>query len=328
MKVLLVDSLYEQVGGNIIGALLYLGLCDEIGFENVIDWRRSPPYYAWAQDPRISTPWTDAEVFSRINEFDLVIIASPKNETIDLVEHLFSNINRNAIQRLVLTDGEDYSQVRWDLVERFAPSAYFKVSTTANPWPQFLEEKKRIEHTVRLIPFAMATTIIEPPPLPTKDVDISILGGNHFYGVRREGVVEDRPIQKPIYEQRLRDEFPGRHLITGNLPYDEFVDVLARSRIYVGLGGHGIEPLRTYQAMSCKDTMLVRWDCRHIAPVSLTHNLYCATFTTIDEMVSLVRHYLDHDEERLNIARAGNELLRAHYTPRARARHLITEAMR
>lgn len=336
MRVLLVDAPPEIGGPNWIGALLYAGLCDELGAENVTEWPRNRHYHERVQghgccgetcgffpwlNPRTESSASNAEP-PDVTSFDLVVIGSPKDPTIALARQVEAAASA---KRIVLLDGEDYTQVRWDLVEQLRPSAYFKVSTWPKPWPQFLEEKKRVEHTVKLVPFSMATTVEGAPIARPKTTDICLLGGHHFYGPRREGVAEDRPLQKPIFEQRLRFEFPDAQIVTGTIPYHGFIEALAQSKIAVTLGGHGLEPVRTYETLSCADTLVVRWESGHIAPAPLIHGTHCSTWHTLDEMINQVRHYLQNDEERLRVARAGNDLLLEHYTPRARARHLLRE---
>lgn len=338
-----------------MSGLVYQGLCEELGAENVVDWPWKPQFHGqvyigpapclpdgvfgrsdpfpW-QIPQPTRAWSDQEVVSRLAEFDIVVLASPRAYNSKKLHEFISGVSRGALKRLVITDGEDYTAIRWDLIELFDPSVYFKVSMVANPLQVHVGGAPGLQPTrpdtrarVRIVPFAMASGLPEAPE-KEKDVDVSLLGGNNFFGVRREGVAEDRPHQKATYEARLRAAFPDQRLVTGQLPFDEYVDVIRRSRIAIALGGHGIEPVRTYEILSCPGTMLARWETGHIAPAPLRHAVHCANFHSIEEMIELVRLYLTHEEERLKVARAGNALLQEHYTPRARARHLISEALK
>ena len=47
-----------------------------------------------------------------------------------------------------------------------------------------------------------------------------------------------------------------------------------------------------------------------------------------EEHANVVRRYLDNEPERARVAATGNEFLRAHYTPRARARQRLTSSAR
>lgn len=344
MRVLLVGAV--ELGHNgrgpiepdYLAAILYQGLCEELGAENVADYPYNRhyhddlnagegPLYPWLTPQPINA--YPPELWKN-DTFDLVVV-SPKFGAREVLDQLVANEGRQSIRRLVIADGEDYTGVRWDLVERFRPEVYFKVSSVANPFelvgaPAILPcDKGRCIGVSRVVPFAMASTTPEIPAVE-KDNDVCLFGGGNWHGARREGVQEDRPLLKPIYEQRLRDAFPDRRLAMGKPSYEEYLAVTNRSRIAVVLGGHGVEPLRTYEAMSCPGTLVVRAENEHIAPVPLVHGTHCATFNSVDSMVELVRFYLEHEDERLRIAANGYAVVRDHYTPRARARHLLREA--
>ena len=323
-------------------ALVYLGLCQELGADSVVDWPWQPTFHGevfrgqvpstpngvaapfpW-MPPQQNKRWSDEDVLSKINEFDLVILASPRQYNSARLESLIARFGRGGLRRLVMMDGEDYTSIRWDLVNKFKPSVYFKVSLVREPLEVFAKQKTS---GCRVVPFAMATTATDLVECP-KDIDACLLGGGNWRGPHREGVRENRPLLKPLYERRLIEEFAGSYkVVTGGLPYSEYLTVLSRAKVAVTLGGHGIEPVRSYDTLAAPGTLLLRASNDHIAPAPLLHGVNCATFHSLDEMVQLTRHFMIHDDERVTIAKRGRDLVQEHYTPRARARHLLREAL-
>ena len=342
MKILFID----HVEPDFLAALLYTGLCEELGADNVVDWPWRPfyhgqcyvgpiPYdppgnhgttapYPWV--PVQSTrAWSEDEVASRISEFDVVALASPRAYNTAALAGLIGRVGRDALRRLVLIDGEDYTAVRWDMVERFRPSAYFKLSLSTAPFEVYTTERDRVAHTVRLLPIQLASPIGDAPAA-AKDLDVAFLGGTNWRPHRVEGVPAG-PAHKAALDARLAQEFSS--FVGGNLPHDIYLSTLARARIAVCVGGSGLEPLRTYEILSCPGTLLVREQITVISPRPFVDGVDHVAFDgqDIDGLVAKIRHYLVNEPARASIAAEGNRLLREHHTPRARAKYLLAESL-
>jgi Glycosyl transferases group 1 len=330
-----------------LSALVYMGLVQELGAENVVDWPWKHTFHGQVYegpipyDPpgsrgtaapfpwMIPSPgriWNDEEVFDRVNEFDLTVLAAPRAYSIRDLSRL---INRTGHpRRLVMTDGEDYTTVRWDVVERFRPSVYFKLSLVESPLEFYLDSKARVAHTVRVVPFPQAAPLPSPAPVP-KDLDVVFYGGGNWQPHRRENVQPTEPSQRPVLEAKLRAEFPafaGGH----NLGHDEYMATLNRAKVAVCVGGSGIEPLRTYEILSCPGTLLAREKIPVISPYPLVDGVNHVAFdgTSMDDIVRVVRQALEDEPRRERIAAEGNRLLQEHYTPQARAKQLLEESFR
>lgn len=331
-----------------LSALLYMGLCEELGAESVVDWPvkatfhgktyRGPvpchaPDFIGTSEP---LPWskpqpehgmTEAEILA--THFDLIVLASPRQYNADALERLRASGWRPQ-QRFVMCDGEDYTTIRWDYIERFRPSVYFKTSFVREPFRSYDAEEARMTGLVRLVPFPMASTTGAVAPRP-KNIDVAFLGGNNW----RPGRVEGRdptPLGRAALEERLASTFQS--FVGGNIAdRTQYMDTLARARVAVCVGGSGAEPLRTYEILSCPDTLLMRERINVIAHQPLVDGRTHVGWSTtreppfdFTEVVDRIRWALDHEEERIAIAREGNTFCAEHYTPRARARQLLTEA--
>jgi hypothetical protein len=350
MKVLFVN----HPEADQLEAIVYMGLCQELGVydgsnpDGVVDWPWKHTYHGQVYEgpvpchtptgigvcgpfpwvvPTNSRPWSDDEVFNRIDEFDLVILSSPRAFNVRDLGHLISRVGRGAIKRLVHVDGEDYTTVRWDLVEQFRPSVYFKLSMVEHPVEFYLDAKARVQHTVRVVSFPQATPLPSPAPVE-KDLDVVFFGGGAWQPHRQEGVQPTEPSQRPVLEALLRREF---HRFEGGYTgHAQYMAALNRAKMAVCVGGSGIEPLRTYEILSCPGTLLVRERIPVIAPYPLIDGVNHAAFdgTNLDDAVRVIRRYLDDEPERARIASEGNRLLQEHYTPRARAKQLLEEAFK
>lgn len=321
--------------GDYFAAMLYLGLTQELGAESVIEW----PLIEYYRGPGSPFEWlrvppgrhvSDAEIFATLASFDLVILASPRPENTDRMRQLIARVGRRALPRFVMCDGEDYSHCRWDLIQEFRPSVYFKTSLHPAPWKAYERERKQVESSVRVVCAPLCTTFDHVEPAE-KTIDVCFLGGNNWNGPRREGIAEDRPKAKPILEDLLSRELPEFRLMLGN-DHDRasYQRKLAASKIFVCPGGFGLEPVRSYEAMSCPDVFVLREAIQHLPPWPLVDGDTCVTWTDFRDVPALCRHWLapEREAERLAIARRGNALLTAHYTPRARARQVIEESFR
>jgi hypothetical protein len=332
MKVLFLD----HPEADYLAAILYTGLCQELGPENVVDWPRKctyhgenyegpipyPPHtgvsspFDWFQAQPNST-WTDQEIYDRAHEFDLVILASPRAYNVAALDDLIARCGRAALKRFVFVDGEDYTTNRWDLIDRFRPSVYFKLSVTKTPFEIYVEQKPRLEALVRIVPFPLASPVHDVPSVP-KEFDVAFFGGDNWQS--------GGPAARAALSIRLAAEFPN--IVDRRASHAEFISSVAKAKIAVSVGGWGTEPLRTYEILSCPDTLLVREDVDSITPYPFVNGVVTVNFNVgdVEEIVRSVGYYLHHEEDRRRIAQAGNEFLQKHYTPQARARQLLEEA--
>jgi hypothetical protein len=344
MKVLYID----HVEADYLAAIVYLGLCQELGADNVVDWPWKDSYHGRSYEGPVPYPspgswgianpfswmpaqethaWRFEEVFGGIGSFDLVILASPRTYNMGALETLLSRVGRGAIRKLIFMDGEDYTTIRWDVVERFRPEVYFKLSMTSNPFEIYTDAKARVASTTRLVPISLASPLEAVPAAP-KDTDLVFFGGSNWRPRRQEGVAGDGPSPKAALEARLRQEFLSFQ--GGSLGYKEYIDALSRAKIAVCVGGSGLEPLRTYEILSCPDTLLVRENIDVISACPFMSGVDHVGFdgADIDGLVRTIQFYLSNEPERQKIAATGNRFLKEHHTPRARARYLLSEAVK
>jgi hypothetical protein len=335
MKVLYLD----HPEADYLSAPLYMGLCQELGPENVIDhpYKRSyhgeihtyPSPYAidlsgeglpWQRpakegpdamgttapfDWMIAQPgreWSHDEVIDRLGEFSLIVFAAPRLYNTAALRDIVRAVGREKLPPLVLVDGEDYWQIRTDLVQEFRPSVYFK-----------RELMPGSGSGCRLEPFPLISPVMVPPEPVDKDIDILFLGGR-TWGARDEACA--------ALKQAFGDRFVGG--VEGFRPgHAEYLKTLARARVAISVRGFGFDTLRVWEIPAMPGTLLVGDRLPIIRPFPLVDREHALYFGDTKELVEAVRCALEDEPWRQRIAQAGNEHFQKYHTARARAKQLL-----
>ena len=144
-------------------AVLYMGLCEELGADNVVDFPYKPSYhgqthtypstYAGEEGKTgVTSPFMWMPISSRAassrdwvlselsaSRFDLMIVASPRSVSVSVAVEIFKMLGRDRMPPVVFVDGEDYSDLRWDLIEKLRPCIYLKRELMAGEEMRFQE---------------------------------------------------------------------------------------------------------------------------------------------------------------------------------------------
>lgn len=331
----------------LLANMVWMGMCDEIGPENVIQW----PAKDWYHDPNVirymrvqpKRDLTSEQADEEFRSADIVVLAGPREENTKLLASMIARLGRP--KRLVVLDGEDYTQVHWPVCELLQPTVYLKLSSVPTPFAGvWQDEKRRMESRTRVQPFALATPLSNVEPRD-KTIDVSLLGGNAWHRGRVEGRDLTVPWSTPVLVARLQKEFGDKfvygsaskqgipYFVPGHpthVQYDEYIYTVSRSKISVVVGGHGVEPLRTVEVMSCPGTLCARQNIQVISPWPFVDGRTVVGWDEMDPqwdgLVKTLEFYLAHDDLREVIARRGNAYMRGHFQQRHRARDLIEAA--
>lgn len=320
-------------------ALVYLGLCQELGADNVVDWPRKPSFHGevdtsyflsdgtrgrtephvWFQAQH-TRQWTDGEVYRAVDadEFALIVLASPRTMNAEALRRLVRVVGSKGTMPIVIIDGEDYDCIRWDLIEEFDPHVYFKREMISNPQVIYPAQRDRVRAAHRepsIMPLPFSSPIAETPRPVAKDIDVSFLAAMN---------VQER--QKCA--DALTDAFGARaYTNSTRLSYAEYIDVLNRSRISVSVRGFGWDTMRYWEILSMPGTFLLSDRSPLAVPKPFLSGVHCDVFGSPEELVALARKYLDNEIWRSAMARVGHEHLREHHTPAARARYILANAL-
>jgi glycosyl transferase family 1 len=268
-----------------------------VGTTSPFAWMPSLPGRAWTEDEVIDALWK--------KEFDLVILASPRTYNIKDLRELVRKTGRSAMPPIVFVDGEDYSTFRWDIVDEFRPCVYLKRELLALP----------NDGRVRIEPFPFASPV-PVTPAKEKDIDVLFLGG---------GTWGERNMACDVLKNTFGDRFVGG--VGVQFGYNEYLDAINRSRIAISVRGWGFDTLRYWEIPSF-ETLLVADSIPIIKPHPFEQSRTCVYFSSPQDLITAVRCFLEDEQSRVNIARAGNEHLRKYHTARARAQQLLDHGLK
>jgi hypothetical protein len=332
MKVLFLD----HPEADFLAAALFMGLCEELGAENVVDFpfklsyhgqvhRYMSPYRAAdrgydtnipegcpPQDVGTTGPfdwmpaqggreWSRDEVIAALQrrEFDLVILASPRKYNVTALADFIATLGRDKLPPIAMVDGEDYTHIRYDLTDQFRPAVYLK--------RELLATEPRT--ALRIEPFPLASPIPPREPVP-KDIDILFLGGASWPG------------RQAVYDV-LQKEFGNRFVGGGGRGYMDYLHAIARAKVAISVRGHGYDTLRYWEIPSMPGTLLLSDKLPIVRCYPFEHGVTALFFDGTHALLEAVRCALEDESWRQQMAQAGNAWLREHHTGRARARQLL-----
>ena len=333
MKILYLD----HPEADFLSAIVYAGLCEELGADSVVDYPFKPSYhgqvhrypspYTISMSPGLGLPWLRSalpddsmgvtapfswataypgqewsrdEVIARLGEFDLAILASPRAYNAAALDDLVAAVGRDKLPPLALMDGEDYSTMRVDVVDKYRPKVYFK-----------RELLPGASAPCRVVPLPFGSPILSRDPV-AKDIDILFLGGNTWPG---------RAQACEVLQREFGDRFVGG--VKEHIPHAEYLDVIARAKISVSVRGFGNDTLKFWEIPSMPGTLLVADKLPTIKPFPFEHGVNILYFDGVGELVEAVRCALEDEPWRARVAAAGNAWLREHHTARARAQQVL-----
>jgi hypothetical protein len=344
-------------------AMLFAGLCQELGASNVIDvpWKASyhgavssyhgfsrghdehapigvdagigdatglGPYQWFPAQPGERRSETEIVDLVRSNAFEIVIVGT----RLESQRHFRRLKSELRTKRIVFHESEDYWEIDRERAEGCGAKLYLKrellPAQASRSWP------------FRLVSFPFAC-VLPPQDLVAKETDVSVVL-SHTHADRKfafEGVLSlDRAIVdvptmgffgESVPEHVRNDALAwveDRWLDANARKYtfDEYQRSTARARIAVAPRGHGRDSVRRWEIPAFADTLLMSQGLDLVEPANpLVDGVHYATFASAGELREKLRHYLDHDDERSRIAATGHTLVMRDHSCAARARQLL-----
>ncbi len=162
-----------------------------------------------------------------------------------------------------------------------------------NGWPIFTPKNPRFFHDPGLL----------------REIDVSLVGEVRYLSQRKAMV------------DRLRDETRIAVQMFGTSAADrrralsiaEYARLYQTSKISLAMTKDSVRQLkgRVFEVLHCGAMLLC--DRNHHVSHYLRPGVEYVTWNDYDDLVDKARYYLDHESERLAIARAGNARVRSHY---------------
>lgn len=274
------------------------------------------PWWSPPKLPKLIDSWDKLD----LREFDAVVF-TPRFCGVKLMWEIVSKYGRDKIKKLVLLDGEDYFDVRWDLAAAFSPDLYLKLSHV----PSFSGVFERPGISCAIKPFSYCTI---PPRLLPK---ISSTRERCLYV--RMGITH--PLRKLVLDSLQGMGIP----LAGNTPpeneslswsaasglsgFMSYMTDLGRYSASLVLRGHGHNPMRMFEASAMGSAMLLD------APIPVTinppwvdgENCFYTDPTRLD-IISQIRAIFDRND-LIDVGLRGREFVLNNHTCIHRAKQLL-----
>ena len=294
--------------------LSYLGIGDK--YYTLDDGKRGcthPASYVKIRNPKILTL---EEIIENIKSFDFMVLSSPRTYPVRALRFIRKYFGGNPIP-LIYTDHEDGDNIRYDLIKEFEPDVIFKrelINPIENIYPL------PFSSCVPYLPIYKELLNLE------KKYDVFGLFGNTNQ-LRVKAVESLLPkyyknscigIDTGVvpWQDDTRFEIPP---LKG---YNEYLEIMALSKINLVIKGHGFDTVRRFEAMTF-DGLVISDKLPLLTPYLPIDGKHIVYFNDIKDLEDKIDYYLKNDEKRIEIAKAGQEYAQKYHTNLARANYLL-----
>lgn len=337
---------------------MYLGLCQVLGWEQVIDYPWKRVYHDPAcrlaylpQTPGHHYEEDDITALLREGKVDLLVLSSPRAAGGPILDRIAA---RARLPPCVLIDGEDDARIRHDLVRRFGCRAYFKreyrwgaeegLRSGFDRWRAFRGDRELIQRTYPL-PLSFVPDSVPVSGDNPRDVDISYaarashpkrLRAWHLLREARDLRCEGGLYAEPTDRQsklmtglpRLLVKLRGDPRVSPSqqgtrLTFREYHRLLRRSKMALSIRGGGFDTLRYWEIPASK-ALLVSERPDICIPNNFEHGkhaLFCRP--DLSDLVDIVRAYLWDGPAREALAAEGYRHLMRFHTCDRRAEYFL-----
>jgi len=304
-------------------SLIYKGLCNVLGVENVVDFPLKKSYHGETEryslkpiygtdEEGVTAPfewfiaepyhnWTVDEIGNNAEVFDFVILESVRKLTGEVYEMLCANYPKINSLPMAIIDGEDYGGVVTEFKEKNNCIAYFKRELTV------------LEKNVYPFPFSTPVPQYYGRDWTEKKDNEELNGMNVLCSFNKT-----HP-QRDVFKNAM--DGSSHTLIRKGLCYADYLSALSKARIALSVRGWGWDTLRRWEIASFK-TLLFTDQLGIIDPNPYRDRVHCV-YVTPDDVVEKGRYYLDHPEEAMTIAKAGQAHTLEYHTPEKRVKDML-----
>lgn len=283
MKILYVDHTDSNYGSSI----LYKGLCEVLGHDNVIDYPANGAYHGspvWPFQPNYPEKAWDGEM-------DLIVLATPRPHALETLKTL----ERLPYDRpFVFVDQEDYSSFNWDIYNEYKPLCCFKRS-----FQDFVEKPDNCYPLPLGCPFEMTDPYRERP------IDIYINWNARNNLIRPE-------IEQLLCMWKLTH--PGVNVEVANHPiaWTLYFNELKHTKVCISAPGYdNCYPMRFWEGISA-GCCVMQYETPGRLPVPFIHEKEVMYFN-LNTMGVRFSHIFYHKDWG-KIAQGAQEKVNAHYT--------------
>lgn len=338
---------------------IYTGLCQNLGWQSVIDY----PYKELYHNPDLkifSLPQNPGqrckleEIVSLLNrhEFDFVVLSAIRREPLEALETL---TNRCILPPLILLDGDDGTDIKTDLFQRYGFALYFKREYLSHDGfsPKSLHASWRVFGWGRNIsdrtyplPFSINLEGVPSFEDQRQEIDISFVGiASHRKRIQAVNMLReasDIRFEGSVYaEAKTRksklvlgtvaickaklqgDPYATEMEQRGKLSYEDYFRLIVRSKIGLSIRGAGFDTIRYWEIVAARRLLVSDLPYIHI-PNNFEHGkhaLFCRP--DLSDLLDIVRTYLQDKNTRDAIAHQGHQHLLLYHTCEHRAKQFL-----
>ncbi len=316
---------------------LFTGLCQVLGDENVVTYPYKKTYYGETADdyilddgktgytepsawvvPKKPNKWEYDEIKRRMDEFDIIVLSSPRTYAVRAAEQIAKDFNGVFPKPLIFTEHEDGDNIRFDILHKFRPSVVFK------------REMTELIKGVFPLPFSCSYEGVPKCNDTEKEIDVFALFGNtHELRARTIAKLLDARLDALGYNVHVGID-TGLHEYRKSFfhipplqPWKEYMKSIAESKIAIAVRGWGRDTVRRWE-IPAYNTMMLECDCGILTPHPFVDKITCVNFKAdLSDLIDKIVYYLEHDEERKAIAARGHEHLMKYHTNKGRAAYFL-----
>jgi Glycosyl transferases group 1 len=339
---------------------LYIGLSRLLGNEHVVDYPYKTAFHdsecrPWYLIQRPGRRYSREETLDLLRDhaFDLVCLASFRQESLDECAQLYRNV---PFPPMVFVDGEDRASIRHDVVGQYPIQVYFKRDYFWQRGSKFRDLgalawtfRGNLRLFERTFPLPLSIVMEALPDFGgiRKEIDVSYRGRashpsrvkaveilSRMEGIKFSGGVyadpDDRKYKlKAGAFERLRTKVLDNGLALAadrekKQAPEAYYREIASSRIAVALRGGGLTPPPRYYEIVAMKTLLISDLPKAVIPnefVDRCHAIYCKD--DLSDLENLVRRYLREDAAREAIVNDGFTHLMKFHTCERRAEYFL-----
>ena len=321
---------------------IFNGLCEILGDENVITYPLKRIYFGEVADdyvldsgqkgfteppeyilPRKKIEKSMEEIKKEVDTFDLILFS---NRT--YARRALDELRNLITQPLALVDGEDGDDIKWDLVRRYKPDFYFK-----REYLRGQQIKYPTSFQPPIIPLPFAAVDNTRPIVDDVQKEISVFSVHGFTNEMRGRATElllsyGIPnayvwINQDFYFSKFNPYTEEELKKTTRFGYIDFLKMIAKSKIGVAVRGWGRDTLRRWE-IPMYETLLFTHDIGLEDPNPFEDGKTCVMFKNdFSDFKEKIQYYLENENERIKIARAGKEHLYRYHTTEKRVNYML-----
>lgn len=332
LSYMMFDGLYKVLGAQNIFVYPFVNhYAGGVDKDYILDdgnkgYTAPPGYASHHENPNMSFD----ELAGMIDEFDIVYLSSARTYAVKALKQFKQRFGNN-LPPLVFSEGEDYQSLCTveNIKRAFKADVCFKRELLQTD----LDARKDL-YPLYPLPFSAITDNLVPDN-PDKDIDVFALFGN-TYSIRED-------IVKLINSSDLHEKYkihvgidhfsnepekttwqdPNRFNMPPLLQYKPYHEIMARAKINIIARGFGYDSLRRFEA-PCYSGLVMSDNIPIVTPYPFKDGEHIVYFkNSLAGLVQMIEQFLNSDQDRMRIGKAGKEHCMKYHTTEARARYFL-----